>query len=411
MVAGVCLGLVGGWALARFSQAPRRSLATEAGSPRDAADSETASLASVPVRSAEPESGRESVDAAPDDAEPPLVHPGLLRYAREGIAQGWLELRRNPIPDTTLEEGLARFERTVLDAPREIGRSLGQRENERDGAIEEFVAGDPLALLVKLGQGGVGPRPEFVSDGAGFARLFPAVAGAMRDGATNRSHPDDVLEDGSTLSFPAGVFRLRSLMQEKDPFPRDVTVRGAGMNATLLLVDELSTRGELRNFTLRDCTLFTEDYLFDLRQNPSSIQLDRVRVIGFDIGAGGSCMIGAVRPGTVLWARNSRLEGGYGRSPEHGTLWDVRTDAFLARLESCQVDLVSLELGRLQPGASVAFVNCTLTDLLDRPPIDTEHAGIVLAGTTVAYFDRTQGGAPHKDLDELFPNWRERIEE
>src|SRR5262245_6431228 len=210
IAAGLFAGLIVGWGLARLTEETARAVETSR-APIAAERAETpppATLEALP--SSREREHLPEVDAPPEDAadtELPLIHEGLLRYAREGIAKGWLEERRNPIPEGTLAEGLQRFERAVLDAPPAIGRELGQLENQRDGAIEDFRAGDPLALLARLAAGGVGPRPEIVSDREGFARLFPARQGTVSDG-WNREHPDNALSDGSVLRFPAGVFRV-----------------------------------------------------------------------------------------------------------------------------------------------------------------------------------------------------------
>lgn len=410
LIAGVLAGLLAGWLLGRLGRAslrapqPRESGVRTDASTLPAAPAERELVAAREEASREPPVSR--AEAGPDA---PLISAMLREYARLGIARGWSLERRNPIPEPKLAEGLERFESTVLAAPEAIGRELGKLANQADGAIEDFLAHDPIALLDRLDAGGIGPLLEIVNDGAGFAALFPTMTGKAFDGPENRQHPDTILEDNASLHFPAGVFRVRNLMAEKDPFPRDVTLRGAGMNATLLLLADLSTRGELRNFALSDCTIFTEnDVLFDLRNRPASLLLERVRVIGFDSGLGGSSLLDA--PGMAVLARACRFEGGYGNWPD-GTLFDVRSDALLARFEACQIDQVELELRLIRPGASIAFVSCLLTNILDRRPIESQHPGVVFPGSTIEYFPADQGEPPRKDLNAIFPNWQQRIEE
>ncbi len=132
-------------------------------------------------------------------------------------------------------------------------------------------------------------------------------------------------------------------------------------------------------------------------------------MIGFDSGAGGSSLLHA--PGMVVLARACRFEGGYGKRPD-GTLFDVRSDALLARFEACQIDQVALNLHHIRPGASVAFVNCTLTNILDRRFVEGhDQPGVVFPGSTLEFFPEDQGEPPRKDLNELFPDWQKRIEE
>ena len=236
VIAGVLAGLLAGWLLGRMSQSiPRAPRAGPSAEPegRNAEGAPTAPpprLTTAPGVSAREEPKREE-SALPGE---PLISETLREYARLGIARGWSLERRNPIPEPKLAEGLENFESTVLAAPEGIGRELGKLANQADGAIEDFLAHDPIALLDRLDAGGIGPLLEIVNDGPGFAALFPTLTGKAFDGPQNRQHPDTVLEDSASMHFPAGVFRVRNLMAEKDPFPRDVTLRGAGMNATVV---------------------------------------------------------------------------------------------------------------------------------------------------------------------------------
>jgi hypothetical protein len=57
----------------------------------------------------------------------------------------------------------------------------------------------------------------------------------------------------------------------------------------------------------------------------------------------------------------------------------------------------------------VVFADCHLTNLLDRTP--TEHRGVTFPSSSVAYHDSALGPLPRKDLDELFPDWRARVQQ
>jgi len=98
------------------------------------------------------------------------------------------------------------------------------------------------------------------------------------------------------------------------------------------LLDELSTNSEVRSLTFRDLTVDCSDnYLTDLRSgNPATIRFENVRVVGFDMGAGGSVMLAARR--AAFFASGCRFEAGYGRSPGSGNLFRVRS-GLLARIE------------------------------------------------------------------------------
>src|SRR5207247_1416916 len=96
-----------------------------------------------------------------------------------------------------------------------------------------------------------------VRDRGRFDAYFPRqTAEGFVDGPSHKKHPGKALADGSTLGFPAGVFLVEDLMRDRDPFPSDVTVAGAGMDATLLVLNgDLYTNAALNRFTIRDCTL------------------------------------------------------------------------------------------------------------------------------------------------------------
>lgn len=356
------------------------------------------------------------VDSVPSPGAPPeredladaLIGERLREYGRAEIARGWVQARRDELPERLATTGLATFEREVRELPFQIGRSLGD-ERTRDEHIAATLNGDdPLGTLEAMQEQDSGPQNELVTDAARFERFFPRRTGARVDGPANLGAPDEALTDGSVLTFPTGVFRLRALMKRDSAFPRDVTVRGMGMDATMLVVGDLSTHAELVNMAFEDCTVFTDnDSLFDLRRAPASVRLERVRVIGFDSGAGGSSLLDA--PGLALLARNSRIEGGYGRHPD-GTLFDVRTKPVLARFENCWIDEVNLGLEHLPRGSSVAFVSCRLTNVLDRRLVDAHpNAGVVLIDSPLQDWPADAGDPPKKDLESLFPGWRERL--
>jgi hypothetical protein len=60
-----------------------------------------------------------------------------------------------------------------------------------------------------------------------------------------------------------------------------------------------------------------------------------------DCGAGSSTVFSVMR-GAVLELKSCRIEGGFGRSPENGSLFDVRSSAFLAHFEDCTIDMVRI---------------------------------------------------------------------
>lgn len=342
--------------------------------------------------------------------------PALFAWAAQEMRAGWAMERSDPMPQALLDEQLGEFEELLRALPRYMGH---QRAEERTQVESLSAHGRVFGILTELEQGRLGPQLELVSDTRAFGSLFePQVRAGSVDARAALADPEVELVDGVTLTLPAGVFRLDRLQEAFRSFPRDVTIAGAGRDATLLVLGTLSTGETVRNLGFRDLTVHTDNnYLFDLRSKPAAVHMERVRLIGFDMGAGSSCAFGT--RGLALFARDSIFEGGYGRSPQHGKIFDVRTDALMARFENCHFDLVALDLWRLRPAATVVFSNCRMTRLLDWQGLGnvlesiSERPGLAAIGSTFEGFERRgpegeMKPVPSKDLDQLFPGWRER---
>ena len=354
--------------------------------------------------------GRGEANEATDVSDVPLFHDGLRAHGEEGIRTGWSKKRGDEIPPEQLDEGLATYERTVLEAPEAIGFQLAERQNEHDVASGLALQGDVLLLLETLHEG-VGPLPAFVQDGGAFAGLFdrtmPSLEVRAEGHLASLDDLESILEDGVTLRFPAGVFRVelaRVMSRMRKPFPIDVSIRGAGMDQTLLIMGDLLPRSALRGFRIADCTVYADDSFTDIRGQNASLWFERVRFTGFDCGHGSTAWLNASR--TALFARHCRVEGGYGRG-RSGRLLDVRTPGLLARFEACTIGNIQLSLRHIRDGATVVFANCMLTELLG-PPEEAKD-GVVFVGSTVEYIEPMTYDATKRDLNELFPNWESRI--
>lgn len=345
-----------------------------------------------------------------------LISEALDAYAREQIHAGWRkELGSDPEPEQ-LEAMVEEFVALVKKSPGDIGRRGGSDYAERTAAAQ--IGGPLFEILTALDQGREDERAAWVLDGKRFAKEFERGRGPSLDGTQHLDYASEALVDGTTVTLPPGVFRMDDFMG--DQFPRDVTLVGAGMNTTLVYIEELASRGPVVNLGFKDLTLHTDnDYLFDLRLEPASVRMDHVRVIGFDKGAGSSCAFGTQE--LALLARDSVFEGGYGQHPEDGRLLDIRTPGLLARFERCRFDLIELPFHWVRSGAQMVFDNCQITRELTFSGAETAKAtlarnqGIRLVATPIDYFyppDLSQGRpvVPKKDLGELFPDWKEPIE-
>lgn len=339
--------------------------------------------------------------------ELPLFSPALLEHARSELARGWSSQRRDTIPPEAGEEGLEMFRESTIELPFLLGRELAIALTRREEALEDARTGGVMALLETLAEG-AGPVLELVRDDQRYAALFQRdVAEHFGDGAALAGELG-AGQDGITLTFPAGVFKMPDVLSNwsnSKPFPRDVTIRGAGMNSTLLVGADFGARSTVRNLTLRDCTLYADrGYIFDQRRDGCVLQFDRMRVIGFDSGAGGSCCFGTRT--LALRCTDSLFVAGYGRSPRHGQLFDVRTDGMVARFDGCTIE--GLRIGRPRPGATLVFRGCHFIDAMENPALRAESTpGLLLDNCSVHLFQGDDANSElKKDLNDLFPGWQ-----
>ncbi len=376
----------------------------------------------VSAREAPP--ATENTRSSPED----VIGARLREYARQGIRAAWKDSRGDEISDERLERGMHDFEISVLSLPAAIGRRLAAERSREELLARDAQSGGAFALLEKLNKEPT-PMLELASDPAAMQALLArgSPETTVRAEGLGKSLAKQ-LESGKTYSYPAGVYAIEINFNGVQQVPQEVTIAGAGMDATLLvLTQDIYADKPLQRFSIRDCTVFTNDnYLFDQRGAPATVLLERVRVVGFDMGAGSSCAL-SFSGGLVLLARDCRFEGGYGRSPQHGRLMSINSPALVARMERCRVDRVTLEAEGM---STVVFSQCTLSDLLDpqlrfatpEKRMAYEESlrtltGVVFQATSISFFDNaawnlapTSWDVPARDLNELFPGWRQALE-
>ncbi|MBK7643667.1 MAG: hypothetical protein IPJ19_11585 [Planctomycetes bacterium] len=435
LLAALLVGLaIGFFAGGHFAPAP--SASTQA-LPREAQPASGVREAEPPLENVAPP--RESVStreaqAATEDtrsAVEDLIGPRLREYARQGIRTAWKESRSDEISDERLEFGMRDFESSVLSLPAAIGRRLAAERSREELLARDARTGGAFALLDKLSKTPT-PMLELATDPAAMQALLARASPetTVRAEGLGKSLAKQ-LESGKTYSYPAGVFPIELNFNGLQQVPQEVTIAGAGMDATLLVLSgDIFADKPLQRFSIRDCTVFTNNnYLFDQRGAPATVLLERMRVVGFDMGAGSSCALGFSSGGLVLLARDCRFEGGYGRNPAYGQLMDIRSPALVARMERCRVERVTLGADRLSADSTLLFSQCTLSDLLDpqmrfaaaEQRLAYEQAlhakpGLVFQGTTISFFDNaawnlplTSWDVPARDLNELFPGWQQAL--
>ncbi len=276
-------------------------------------------------------------------------------------------------------------------AAREIAEAM---ERERAFA-EDQARGGVMNMLRELANRSVHPL-DLVGSNERFAALFERrTAGPEIDGTEATLLGGAVPPpDGATVRFPAGSFAWRvSILGRNAPFPKDLLVVGAGMDATIVKLDEISADGEVASLTFRDLTIDCgDDYLTDLRSsNPATIHVERCRICGFDIGAGNSSMLDART--AAFFAEDSRIEAGWGRNPGYGNLF--RVSSGLVRLDRCTVVGPFSSVYEASARTTYLFRSCRFVGATgSRPfPIDAAPEGVRFEDCTVEDADPAASAA------------------
>lgn len=380
------LGAVVGWGLASFLREPSRA-ADPAVAPGTQAEDEARTGTELAQARAADEVARVEErrrDAAVDSRTPEeLYGPALAEHFRREFVRGWLSLRKDQPAGAVLDAGEKTYQRSVREMPQRLGERAAREANERDALVAAVKSGDGLLLLAAMDAGDFEPSLEEVDELVDHA-LVPRHASGSLEGAELSGEAPPELTAGVTLRFGPGVHVLdeRKLRgPDGRSLPADVSVIGAGMDSTLLRIGDVSINSDVERLALRDMTIDTgNDGLFDLRGVKLLLDMERVRVVRFDAGHGGSYVFDA-NGGSIVRARSCQFIGGYGKSPGRG--WLYRNGPILARFENCHFELFeryaiqdskivyrgcTFELLKenplLQPSSSEKFISCTFSNPL-----------------------------------------------
>jgi hypothetical protein len=346
----------------------------------------------------------------PSAAQEVVPSAAYTAYARAQIEREFKKGAHRAITEDELAEALRLFEQRARELPDEIARVLIESEHRNLEARADLETGGALAFARNLAGGGAGPLEDLVATREGVDRLFARKHEELRVAVARPGEIARSLAPAATLAFGAGAYELGNFFRTPEAFPADVTLAGAGRDSTLFVLREpLDAGGALERFTLRDATVLLEQgRLFDQGVGPGIVRLAGLRVIGFDRRGGKD---GALRfvEALVLDARACRFEGGFGDLPGAGTLLDVPREALLARIEGCAFERMALRLSRHPRGTTLRFVGCEL-EVFDDPLADAEHRrGIRLIDCEIQRADRERDREARRDVEELFPGWREQL--
>lgn len=358
-------------------------------------------------------SGRAGIEGTPtEEGGPegiPLVSAALRELALDEITKGWKEIRQETIPESTLASVYSRFESGLAPLARDLGRRAAEALNDNEAWDRSLAEGDAVTLLKQAEKHAQPPPFDFLRDGKAIESFFKPRHGEHLVSAASR----EAIEDGSTFEFGPGVWDLSEFnsAMAKTEGAADVTIRGSGMDNTLLVLrSDLSPRGNIERLRIRDCTIHCNDnYLFDQRRGVVTMECERTRIVGFDMAAGSSCMIGAWR-GSLLRMVDCRIEGGYGRADVgSGQLFRVDHEGVASRFDRCLIRQVQV----YPDSGHHSFDACTLDEILDGKSFSNQK-GIQLVDTRVTHFRHVDPETQRyrkvrHDLNDLFPDWKKRL--
>jgi hypothetical protein len=393
-VLGLTIGLIGGFLLFGAGEDP----AAETG--QDLLQSRITELeAELELRPPFEASEARPANRAEAEAAVPVKAPaGELPRTPEA-----LESRVQSLADQYRAHGRRTIETAEIAARSKVERELAEERASR----EDLERGGTMAWLKGLQRDWTSPW-EMLNEPATFGALFVRkTTGQTVDGRSIA--PDSKLANGDRVLYPEGKHTLDlSGLNRQDPFPKDILIEGVGMDRTLVrLNNEMRFRGDIHSLTFRDLTIHCGDnYLEAMRGGPYTLRVERCRIIGFDMGAGGSDMLsGSVG---AFYASDSRIEACFGRAPGFGNLFDVR-GALVARLENCDIVGPFRSVFDTSSRAAQVFDHCRFTNLprssKSRFEQQSEKAQFVACS-----FEYLPEGAPEsprekRKLSELNPDW------
>ncbi len=346
---------------------------------------------------------REKVSTTGESRDEGKFSAALLAHFDTEYRRAWSLTRVSPPADVVVAAGQQEFETRVLALPAILGESGAAQANDTDSAAAAILSGDGI-VLVDLFANADTTVDESKLDKEFFERAFIAQSNAdVVDAALFAGANPPSLTDGMTVEFTDGIhqFDWRKLMRKDGSFPEDVTIVGAGINSTLVTFDEMHPRNEVKRLRIRDLTYDCgNNYMFDARVGVVTIDLHSVRIVRFDMGAGGSLIFGANK-GILIRARGCEFLGGDGRSPGSGSLF--RGAAAIASFTGCRFAQLNLSMANPRH-TSATFSDCIFERFTEDP---TQSESAVFVRSTVLplityqqYRDRTL-----RSLTEWFPAW------
>lgn len=402
-VIGLVVGSFGVWLLQGETEAPGPS-GVEADAPNEDAPTD-------PQLATTRRPAGESTEAEPSTraAAPTAPTPSAESPPPTASTQALIDARAESLRATAAER-IRQAMQTEQNAD-SIARAQIELEMAAEAArLADLERGGLLELIHELDDEWIAPQ-TLLSSAERFGAFFErrTQGGALDVDRANAS-PDEIA-DGDTIRVPAGRWSLdtQKLHRAKrgKAFPQDLLIEGAGMDTSVLVLnDEFDISATIVNLTFRDLTVHCNNNYFTQFRGEFTLRLERCRIVGFDMGAGGSTAFNG-RDG-ALFATDCRIEAGFGRSPYRGNLWRVR-GVFLARLENCTIVGPIDDLGPRGRGGLIVYDGCRFVDIEERERTRLEkHRGVILMDCrfeTKTPEDPERGRRTQRTIAELNPAW------
>jgi hypothetical protein len=415
-VGGAIIGFVTGFLWPREPETKTRITDVATGRPAEPAPRPIPSGTTVEQRRFEDPAG-DAAGPASRVASAPFGETGEL-FSRELLAhfdaqyrRAWA-LRRSDAPtDEEVGFALARFKESVLGFGGAQGRRDAESKTKSEAAAKPLEEADPYSLMLAIAAGAWKATPDALEEGLLGRVTARRTQGAGVEGEGLKTAPSA----GTTINYGPGVHRVSSRLlvdrTRSRGLPDDLAFVGAGMDSTLLIVDgSFSTNEELHGLTFRDLTLTPKEGQcgpFDLRGPSATVDLERVRIVGYDCGAGGSVCFDARPSGAFIRASQCEFLGGFGRSPWSGHCNLAYGSPLIGRFDGCRFEGTELNTRYASGGGALLFKSCVFA-LAPSDPLAGTHAGVRFVDcVTESTQSSTQAPpGPKRELSEWFPQLR-----
>ncbi len=343
--------------------------------------------------------------------------PQLIERGRASIHE--ILAHEGLASDSLIEELVSQYVSRIRELPAELALDRARELKGVAAGRDSARRGEGVGLLGALSRSELSLDDEVLSDWSAVVNAStlrrtsgPVISGGtLRDRMLAKGRAGDELEeleDGTTLEFGPGIHVLGGPDFNRKSFPKDVALVGQGKDATLLqLRASLPMRGDVERLRISQMTIDTGGRgLFDLRSGALVLELEDVRIVGFDGGNGGSFLFSAAA-GTMVRATRCDFLGGYGRTTGQGSLFRETGDSVaLGQFDHCSFEVHRLGLGEGHAvRRRVVFSNCYFASMLQH--MNEPIPGLELRDCRFGEeYDPRRRESYRRDLSDLFPGAR-----